>query len=110
MPCLDATQHKAFLGLVKQVNVGVISQYAKVFGGVATHSEVEKAGEATLTRFYSDNKENLNMLRYKIFCEKVATNQIYVEPKMLPPSYQHSMLQNTIVFVCITKFRNGWEK
>jgi len=32
---------------LEKVKVGVISQYAKVFGSVATHSEVEKAGEAT---------------------------------------------------------------
>ena len=39
-----------------------------------------------MLNLYSHSEGNLNSLRYQKFCEKVATNAVFVEPKSLPPT------------------------
>ena len=61
---------------------------AKVFSTTtSTPHDIMAAGEQALVDLYSGNpKEGLNSLRYKRFCEKVATNTTFVLPQTLPPT------------------------
>jgi len=49
--------------------------------------DIIAAGEKALLSLYGNaNEEELNRLRYKRFCDKVANSTSYVEPLNLPPT------------------------
>jgi len=50
------------------------------------------------------DKESLNTLRYRRYCEKLATNTSQVEPRTLPPT---SAAASFTVIECFFKYVNG---
>ena len=53
----------------------------------STNEDVQKAGEQTMVILYGGKKDDdLNILRHKKFCEKVASNVASIEPQALPPT------------------------
>ncbi len=49
--------------------------------------DIAAAGEEVLVSLYNEKQnERLDVLRYKRFCEKVATSVSHVHPQTLPPS------------------------
>ena len=65
-----------------------LQQYANVFSSrQSTNEDIKKAGEQTLVILYGGKKnDDLNFLRHKKFCEKVASNVASIEPQTLPPT------------------------
>lgn len=59
-----------------------------VFGRLSVSTaDVVTAGENALVCLYNGKAgEGLDSLRYKLFCEKVATNTCHVQPRTLPPT------------------------
>ena len=52
----------------------------------STQAQIDQAGESALVLIYNGKKgDSLNGLRYKKYCEKVATSLSQVDPKSLPP-------------------------
>ena len=53
----------------------------------ASVKDVVAAGEEAMVSIYNGKPQGtLDILRYKRFCEKVATNTSYVKPQTLPPT------------------------
>ena len=53
----------------------------------ASKKEVIEADEKVLVCFYNDKSgEGLDCLRYRRYCQKVATNTSQVQPQNLPPT------------------------
>ena len=53
----------------------------------ASPEEIFAAGEQALVALYNGKPgEKLDSLRYKRFCEKVATSTSFVSPQVLPPT------------------------
>ena len=53
----------------------------------ATLKDIGAAGEQVLVNVYNGTpEESLDSLRYKRFCEKVATNTMCIHPQTLPPT------------------------
>ncbi len=71
---------------------------AKVFNAESsTHMDIAAAREEVLVSLYNGKQnERLDVLRYKRFCEKVATSVSHVHPQTLPPS---SAAESATVFV-----------
>ena len=63
-------------------------EQAKVFAkGSATPEEISIAGEQALVALYNGKPgESLDSLRYKRFCENIATNTSCIHPQTLPPT------------------------
>ena len=72
--------------LAKLLKRSDFANHAAVFRAKSCKSKIVESGEAILLSMYGSCEENLNILRYKRFCEKVATNTVCVEPKKLPPT------------------------
>ena len=70
---------------------------------------VATAGEKVMCIVYNaSSEESLNTLRYKRFCEKVATSLAHVQPHNLPPITAASKFHSLHVFhqVCHWKGNN----
>ena len=53
----------------------------------ATQTQIDHAGEAAFVVMYNGKKsDTLDGLRYKKYCDKVATSLTQVDPKTLPPT------------------------
>ena len=65
-----------------------LQQAATVFDNPnATQVQIDKAGEAAFVGMYNGKKsDSLDGLRYKKYCDKVATSLTQVDPKLLPPT------------------------
>ena len=93
---------------------------AKVFNAVsATHMDIAAAGEEVLVSLYNGKQhEQLDALRYKRFCEKVATSVSHVHPQTLPPSSAAAKYHSLHVYFQIQEWTGydldplewGWEK
>ena len=88
----DSTSRVFGLGkgvLLKKIRSNLhLQQYANVFSSrQSTNEDVKKAGEQTMVILYGGKKDDdLNFLRHKKFCEKVASNVASIEPQTLPPT------------------------
>ena len=88
----DSTSRVFGLGkgvLLKKIRSNLhLQQYANVFSSrQSTNEDVKKAGEQTMVILYGGKKDDdLNFLRHKKFCEKVASNVASIEPQTLPPN------------------------
>ena len=52
-----------------------------------THNEIETAGQQALLLFMRARKsETVQMLKSRIFKEKVGSSQCFVKPELLPPT------------------------
>ena len=76
----------SILKKIKQNND--LQQAAKVFDNPhSTQAQVEIAGEKALVVMYNGkSSDTLNSLRYKKYCDKVATRLAQVDLRMLPPT------------------------
>ena len=67
-----------------------LQQAAIVFDNPnATQAQIDHAGEAAFVVMYNVNGKKSNTLdglRYKKYCDKVATSLTQVDPKVLPPT------------------------
>ena len=99
-----------------------LHQLAEIFNNPnATAKEIESAGERVLVNVYNGkNKESLNTLRYRRYCEKLATNTSQVEPRTLPPTSAAAKFHSYRVFLQICQWKSldcnlspelwGWKK
>ena len=79
----------------------ILHQSAEIFNNPnSTTKEIESAGEKALVNIYNGkNNESLNALRYRRYCEKLATNTTQVEPRTLPPTSAAAKFHNYRVFL-----------
>ena len=77
----------------------------------STPNDIMVAGERALVELYNGNsKECLNSLRYRRFCEKVATSTTTVLPQTLPPSSAAAKYHSFHVYLQIQEWKgNGSE-
>ena len=97
-----------------------LKQSATVFDTVESSVvNIATAGEKVMCILYNgSSEESLNTLRYKRFCEKVATSLAHVQPHNLPPTTAASKFHSLRVFhqICHWKGHNmspnewGWEQ
>ena len=99
-------------------------EQAKVFGvESATLKDISAAGEQVLVNVYNGTPgESLDSLRYKCFCEKVATNTmcIRIHPQTLPPTSAAAKYHSLRVYFQIQEWKDcsaemqplewGWKK
>ena len=82
-------------------------EQAKVFAKEsATPEEISIAGEQALVALYNGKPgESLDSLRYKRFCEKIATNTSRIHPQTLPPTSAAAKYHSLRVYFQIL----GWK-
>ena len=96
-------------------------QQAKVFcSGSSTPKDIYAAGEQALVCLYNGKLgESLDSLRYKRFCEKVATNTSCIHPQTLPPTSAAAKYHNLRVYLQVQIWKGsdklqpleyGWKK
>ena len=93
---------------------------AKVFNAdSATPMDIAAAGEEVLVSLYNGKKgKQLDSLRYKHFCEKVATNVSHVHPQTLPPTSAAANNHSLLVYFQVQEWKGNelnllewvWEK
>ena len=73
-----------------------LQQAAIVFDNPnATQAQIDHAGEAAFVVMYNGKKsDTLDGLRYKKYCDKVATSLTQVDPKVLPPTSAAAKFQS----------------
>ena len=85
----------------------------------ATISGIIAAGENILVTFYNGKVgETLNSLRYKKFCEKVASSSTHVEPQTLPPTSAAAKYHSMRVYCQVQQWKGkhaspdelGWKR
>ena len=84
-------------------------EQAKVFNAQsASPQEVIAAGEQVLVSMYNGKPgELLDSLRYKRFCEKVATNTSHVQPQSLPPTSAAAKYHSLRVYLQIKQWKDS---
>ena len=71
-------------------------------------ADIENAGEQVMCLLYNGNpNESLNILRYKRFCEKVATSLAPVQPHVLPPTAPASKFHSFRLFNQICQWKGS---
>ena len=74
----------------------------------ASPQEVIAAGEQVLVSMYNGKPgELLDSLRYKRFCEKVATNTSHVQPQSLPPTSAAAKYHSLRVYFQIKQWKDS---
>lgn len=70
------------------------------YAAESTKMEIEEAVQAALMTIYNNGKyHNIDKLRYKRFCRKVATSSLFVHPKVLPPTASASKYHSFRVYL-----------
>ena len=82
-------------------------EQAKVFDAQSASTEdVIAAGEQALVSMYNGKPGGkLDILRYKRFCEKVATNTSHVKPQTLPPTSAAAKYHSLRVFFQVQQWK-----
>ena len=120
----DTTSHLYGIGkgasLKKFKSSRHFREKAKVFNAESsTHMDIAAAGEEVLVSLYNGKQnERLDVLRYKRFCEKVATSVSHVHPQTLPPSSAAAKYHSFRVYLQVQQWKGfdldplewGWEK
>jgi len=72
-----------------------------------TPKDISTAGEQVLINVYNGTvEESLNSLYYKHFCEKVATNAVYIHPQtLLPPTSAAAKYHSLHVYLQVQKWK-----
>ena len=74
----------------------------------STQAQIDQAGESALVLIYNGKKgDSLNGLRYKKYCEKVATSLSQVDPKLLPPTAAAASFHSKRVFLQINQWKDS---
>ena len=72
----------------------------------ATVDDAKDAGKAALVCLYSGKEGgNFDGLRYAKFCDKVATNKVYIRPQTLPRPLQQ---RDTTICEYNCRYSSGW--
>lgn len=72
----------------------------------ASKSEIVTAGEKALVYLYGGkDNDRLDSLRYKRFCEKVATRTLHIEPQNLPPTAGATMYHSLRVYFQVQQWK-----
>ena len=84
-----------------------LQQAATVFDNSnATKAQIDKAGEAAFMVMYNGKKlDTLDGLRYKKYCDKVATSLTQVDPKSLPPTSAAAKFPSWRVFLQVNQWK-----
>ncbi len=84
-------------------------EQAKVFNTpFASPDDVTAAGEKALLTIYKGKPSDaLDSLRYKRFCEKVASKSSYVQPQSLPPISAATKYHSLRVYLQVQEWRGG---
>ena len=97
-------------------------ELAKVFNREsANEREISNAGEQALVLLYNGKtSDSLDSLRYKHFHEKVATNNLHIHPKTLPPTSAAAKYHSLRVYFQVNEWKGrgtelnpldwGWKK
>ena len=97
-------------------------EQAKVFAiESVTPKDISAAGEQVLVNVYNGTpEESLDSLRYKCFCEKVATTTVCIYPQTLPPTSAAAKYHSLRVYYQIQEWKGcsaemqplewGWKK
>jgi len=87
-------------------------EQAKLFCATsATQKDIIAAGEQALVVLYGGKpRETLDCLRYKLFCEKVATNVTFIHPQTLPPTSAAAKYHSCRVYLQIQEWRGHGNK
>ena len=76
----------------------------------STSKEIMEAGEILLSHPYKGKgTEDLNKMRYNMFCEKLVTLKSQVEPQMLPPTSDAAKYHNLRVYYQIREWKGNGE-
>jgi hypothetical protein len=87
----------------------VFREQAKVFNTPsASPDNVIAAGEKALVAIYNGKpSDTLDSLRYKRFCEKVASNSSYVQPQSLPPTSAATKYHSLRVYLQVQEWQGS---
>lgn len=87
-------------------------EQAKVFDAQSASLEgVTAAGEQALVSVYNRKTgETLDTLRYKRFCEKVATNTSHVKPQSLPPTSAAAKYHSLRVYFQVQQWKGSGDE
>ena len=85
-----------------------LQQAAIVFDNPnATQTQIDQAGEAAFVVMYNGKKsDTLDGLRYKKYCDKVATSLTQVDPKVLPPTSASAKFHSRRVFLQTNQWKD----
>ena len=85
-----------------------LQQAAIVFDNPnATQAQIDHAGEAAFVVMYNGKKsDTLDGLRYKKYCDKVATSLTQVDPKVLPPTSAAAKFHSRRVFLQTNQWKD----
>ena len=80
---------------------------AKVFNNAsASKKEVTEAGEKALVCLYNGKSGGtLDCLRYRRYCQKVATNTFQVQPQNLPPTSAAAIYHSLRVYFQVQQWK-----
>ncbi|KAG1672652.1 hypothetical protein GQR58_015915 [Nymphon striatum] len=75
------------------------NQASIFYNETSTKDDIIEAGEKALVLLYNGQQDDtLNGLRYKKFCEKVATKSSHVQPQSLPPTTRAAKFHSLRVY------------
>ena len=85
-----------------------LQQAAIVFDNPnATQAHIDHAGEAAFVVMYNGKKsDTLDRLRYKKYCNNVATSLTQVDPKVLPPTSASAKCHSRRVFLQTNQWKD----
>ncbi len=109
--CCDTVSRVHGLGqgvALKRMKNAIFHQQAQVFN--TSRPSIKEgliiAGDKALVCLHnSDSSDSLDTLRYKRFCDKVATNTSFVEPQTLPPTSSAGKYHSLRVFYQIQEWK-----
>ena len=73
----------------------------------STSKEIMEAGEILLS--HGEGTEDLNKMRYNMFCEKLVTLKSQLEPQMLPPTSDAAKYHSLRVYYQIREWKGNGE-
>lgn len=98
------------LPLKKIKNDALFQQQARVFGSTdeVNKQAIIEAGEKAMVALYGGAAdEDLDMVRYRRFCEKVSKSASHVEPQTLPPTSAAAKYHSLRVFYQVVEWRGA---
>ncbi|KAG1682202.1 hypothetical protein GQR58_011204 [Nymphon striatum] len=74
------------------------NQASIFYNETSTKDDIIEAGEKALVLYNGQQDDTLNGLRYKKFCEKVATKSSHVQPQSIPPTTRAAKFHSLRVY------------
>lgn len=118
----DTTSHIHDIGkgtALQKINSKFYKEHTEIFNKQdVSHQDIARAGEQIFVLTYGGKSgETLDHLRYRKFCEKIATCSIHVHPKALPPTSSAAVQHSYRVYCQVNEWKGnvieptewGWE-